>query len=128
MIPMWRGHGCKVRAGSFSQRPASCCVLPITPWSISLNMPSPPTHTTLLKVNTRVFVKWGNLPAAFITLYYHINNITILTALTHQSLSGLSSEGGLLPGWPVQSLQRKEKLSKLKTGFRISQSLLMGLK
>lgn len=53
---MWSGQGCKVTPGSFSQVPASCWVRPITPWSISLNMPSPPTHTTLFKSSTRPFV------------------------------------------------------------------------
>lgn len=47
MMPMCSGHGCKTTSGSFSQRSASCCVRPTTPWSTSLNMPSPPTHTTL---------------------------------------------------------------------------------
>lgn len=47
MMPMCSGQGCKTTSGSFSQWPASCCVRPTTPWSTSLNMPSPPTHTTL---------------------------------------------------------------------------------
>lgn len=57
MMPIWSGHGCKVTAVSFSQSPASCCVRPIKPWSISLNMPSPPTHTTLPEENTGISVR-----------------------------------------------------------------------
>lgn len=57
MMPMCSGQGCRATVGSFSQRPASCCVRPIKPWSISLNMPSPPTHTTLLWTNTGVSVR-----------------------------------------------------------------------
>jgi hypothetical protein len=50
MMPMWRSHDC--REGSCSDSPASCCVRPITPCSSSLNIPSPPTHTTLRKGQT----------------------------------------------------------------------------
>lgn len=63
MMPIWSGQGCKVTAGSFSQQPASCCVRPISPWSISLNIPSPPTHTTLLENKTREsFITGKHLP------------------------------------------------------------------
>ena len=56
MMPMWRWQGRSVTLRSFSERPASCWVRPIMPCIISLNIPSPPTHTTLLWTNTKASV------------------------------------------------------------------------
>lgn len=49
MIPMRREQGDSASSGLFGSTPQSICVLQISPWMISLNMPSPPTHTTLSK-------------------------------------------------------------------------------
>lgn len=98
MMPMCSGHGCKMTSGSFSQRPASCCVRPTTPWSTSLNMPSPPTHTTLsLEQKEASLVFSSPSPPAL---------QTAPRGLTRQSRPGLSSGGDLWPGWPVQSLHK----------------------
>ena len=56
MMPMCRWQGCSVTLRSFSERSASCWVRPIMPCIISLNIPSPPTHTTLLWTNTKASV------------------------------------------------------------------------
>lgn len=47
MIPMRSEQGSRVSSGQFRSIPLSICVLQIRPWMISLNIPSPPTHTTL---------------------------------------------------------------------------------
>lgn len=47
MIPMRSELGRRASSGQFRSTPLSICVLQISPWMISLNMPSPPTHTTL---------------------------------------------------------------------------------
>lgn len=47
IIPMWSEQGSRVSSGQFGSIPLSICVLQISPWMISLNMPSPPTQTTL---------------------------------------------------------------------------------
>lgn len=47
MIPMRREQGSRDSSGQFRSTPLSICVLQIRPWMISLNIPSPPTHTTL---------------------------------------------------------------------------------
>lgn len=49
MIPMRREQGDSASSGLFGSTLQSICVLQISPWMISLNMPSPPTHTTLSK-------------------------------------------------------------------------------
>lgn len=47
MMPMRREQGDRASSGQFGSTPPSTCVLQTRPWMISLNMPSPPTHTTL---------------------------------------------------------------------------------
>lgn len=47
MMPMRREQGDRASSGQFGSTPPSACVLQTRPWMISLNMPSPPTHTTL---------------------------------------------------------------------------------
>ena len=50
IIPMRSEQGSKASSGQFGSTPPSICVLQISPWMTSLNMPSPPTHTTLSRV------------------------------------------------------------------------------
>lgn len=99
MMPIWSEQGCKAAEGSFSQTPASCWVRPIKPCSISLNMPSPPTHTTLeMRKNSTCK---GSI---FLLGLYESATSQLLT---HQNQSGLSSGGGLWPGLPAQSLNNR---------------------
>lgn len=49
---MQREQGSRVSSGQFRSLPLSICVLQISPWMISLNIPSPPTHTTLQRSRT----------------------------------------------------------------------------
>lgn len=112
MMPIWRGHGCKATAGSFTQRPASCCVRSIKPWSNSLNMPSPPTQTTLSKTNTKVYVSPETEPVPSLSLKVnrnnsHVSESSVTQGLTRLSRSGPSSGDGLWPGSPAQSLNKR---------------------
>lgn len=54
IMPMRRALGTRVARGWFGSTPALLCVLPIRPCRTSLNMPSPPTQTTLREQHRHV--------------------------------------------------------------------------
>ena len=90
-------------------------------------MPSPPTQTTLLKTNKGFcYVKAPPGSLAVIMLSYRSIYPTELPELTRQSLSDLSSGGGLWPDLPAQSLNNRfYDYMHTETVFRIKQ---VGLK
>lgn len=54
MMPIRRALGTRAARGWFGSTPALLCVLPIRPCRTSLNMPSPPTQTTLREQHRHV--------------------------------------------------------------------------
>lgn len=89
-------QGSSASSGQFTSTPLSICVLQISPWTISLNMPSPPTHTTLSRGQRETLAKAQN------------KNRTTNLKRTHQTSSAPPpSSGGPWRDWRSPSLSRQ---------------------
>lgn len=101
-------QGSRVSSGQFRSILLSICVLQIRPWIISLNIPSPPTHTTL----------HGSQPSVMSPDQCGLDcNTSSVWTLTRQTSSALPpSSGDPLHDWRTRSLwqQQQHCLSKLQ--------------
>lgn len=119
-MPMRSEQGSSASSGQFRSIPLSSWVLQIRPWMISLNIPSPPTHTTLQGGATLNDVTWSGWPGLWYQLgrAAHPSNVFSSASVFRWSLAWLAYSVTMATTTLLSKLQayRKKKINKKKRG------------